>query len=79
MGQYSMETGTTTGADNDGDDSREPGPVLYTVYDIESTGGRARPLQAVARSGMLTVLVHRWPSGGEVRSTPTRSRTRRGP
>ena len=38
----------------------------YTTYDIESTEVVHGHSQAVARSGMLTVLVHRWPSGGEV-------------
>src|SRR5687767_12308933 len=38
----------------------------YTTYDIESTQVVHGHSQAVARGGMLTVLVHRWPSGGEV-------------
>ena len=38
----------------------------YTVYDVESTQVVRGHSQAVARSGMMTVLVHRWATGGEV-------------
>lgn len=38
----------------------------YTVYDVEATKVVRGHSQAVARSEMLTVLVHRWPSGGEI-------------
>jgi mannose-6-phosphate isomerase-like protein (cupin superfamily) len=38
----------------------------YTVYDVDTTEVVRGHTQAVARSGMMTVLVHRWATGGEV-------------
>ena len=38
----------------------------YTVYDIDSTEVVRGHTQAVARGNMMTVLVHRWATGGEV-------------
>jgi mannose-6-phosphate isomerase-like protein (cupin superfamily) len=38
----------------------------FTTFDVESTQVVHGHSQAVARGNMLTVLVHRWPSGGEV-------------
>jgi mannose-6-phosphate isomerase-like protein (cupin superfamily) len=38
----------------------------YTAYDVDATEVVRGHTQAVARSGMMTVLVHRWATGGEV-------------
>jgi mannose-6-phosphate isomerase-like protein (cupin superfamily) len=38
----------------------------YTLFDVETTQVVRGHSQAVARSGMMTVLVHRWATGGEV-------------
>jgi len=38
----------------------------YTVYDVDTTAVVRGHTQAVARSGMMTVLVHRSATGGEV-------------
>ncbi|HZT07234.1 MAG TPA: cupin domain-containing protein [Chloroflexota bacterium] len=38
----------------------------YTVFDVDTTKVVRGHSQAVARSPMMTVLVHRWESGGEV-------------
>jgi len=37
----------------------------YTVYDVDATKVVRGHSQAVARSSMMTVLVHRWEKGGE--------------
>jgi mannose-6-phosphate isomerase-like protein (cupin superfamily) len=38
----------------------------YTTFDVGTTQVVRGHSQAVARSGMMTVLVHRWATGGEV-------------
>jgi mannose-6-phosphate isomerase-like protein (cupin superfamily) len=38
----------------------------YTVFDVDATEVVRGHTQAVARGDMMTVLVHRWPTGGEV-------------
>jgi mannose-6-phosphate isomerase-like protein (cupin superfamily) len=38
----------------------------FTVYDVDTTEVVRGHTQSVARSPMMTVLVHRWATGGEV-------------